>query len=402
MNASELTVSESNPTFERKDVPKINPATSDEETSNLDKIQSFLLSRIDGELTVEQLCKISETEKPETLSALQELASKGVVIFSENPDEQTSPAQTSSLDATAASEDSSNTETGFDAATLLQENQRTWETQKARRAILGMFSALNIQEAVHQLVPVLTWDLSDEAHADIEKFLVDQLDRNIEVFEQLIQDLRSEEIPAIVDFAEKLMPQSRSVMLDLLEQTQDPELRLKILKSLRGQWQNKAKAKRVLVPLTTSANVELRIEVLRHLAQVNASLANQHIKEKIDTDLLNLPESQLRDFLDLFIQTGGTDAIETLRSLIQKRGFVSDNEIELAKHVAHSLVKSPTPRVLHMLEDIEDSWFVPSEIKETCREVLDTIGDDVRDEDDDLEELEPDNTFEGPSDYLKS
>jgi hypothetical protein len=55
-----------------------------------------------------------------------------------------------------------------------------------------------------------------------------------------------------------------------------------------------------------------------------------------------------------------------------------------------------------MLEDIEDSWFVPSEIKETCRDVLDTIGDDVRDQDDDLEDFEPDNTFEGPSDYLKS
>ncbi len=244
---------------------------------------------------------------------------------------------------------------------------------RQRRAILKMFDALHLEKASMNLVTVLGWELDDEARDDIMAYIRKQAGFGLDFLRDAARDLPSEQIGSVLDILVDKMPESRPILMELLEEDHAPPIKIRILEALRGTWEEPREIRDVLVPYLESSNVELQLEAIRNFTEAAPQHVPRVMGPMIDNRLRKRPEEEVREIVTLFVKHGRGKAVDHLESLIRRRGMVGTNEQELAVIIIRALVNSRQPQVIELLESISGDWLVPKRIRKNCKEVAELL-----------------------------
>ncbi|MFW6053249.1 MAG: hypothetical protein ACOC9J_00380, partial [Persicimonas sp.] len=244
---------------------------------------------------------------------------------------------------------------------------------RQRRAILKMFDALHLEKASMNLVTVLGWNLDDEAREDIMAYIRKQAGFGLDFLRDAARDLPTEQIGSVLNILIDKMPESRPILMELLEEDHATRIKIRILEALRGTWEEPREIRDVLVPYLESSNVELQLEAIRNFTEAAPQHVPRVMGPMIDNRLRKRPEEEVREIVTLFVKYGRAKAVDHLESLILRRGMVGTNEQELAVIIIRALVNSRQPTVIKLLESISGDWLVPKRIRKNCKEVADLL-----------------------------
>lgn len=245
--------------------------------------------------------------------------------------------------------------------------------QGPRRAILQMYNALHLEAASEGLVEVLGWNLEEDAREDILRYIRQRARRGLDFIERALPRVPGERAEPLVDLLVEMMPRSRGLLLELVRGQMEPPIKLKALKAMRGTWSDVNEVREVLVPLVRGSHSGLRLEALQALAAAMPAHVLRVVEPLLDPKLAKRPEEEVRELVAVLIKHGGAPAVEKLRELVQRRGIVAEDEQELAVVIVRALIKSPTPEVVALLNDVAKDWLVAGRIRSTCKEVVELI-----------------------------
>jgi hypothetical protein len=245
--------------------------------------------------------------------------------------------------------------------------------KRQRRAILQMFDALHLDKASMNLVTILGWNLTEEARQDIMAYIRKQAGFSLEFLVDAVHQLPADQVEAVLEILIDKMPQSRSHLVDLLDEDHEPHVKTRLLEALRGSWEDPREIRDVLVPYLESSNVELQLEAIRNFTEAAPQHVPRVLGPMIDNRLKKRPEDQVREIITLFVKHGRAKAVDHLESLIRKRGMVGMGEQELAVIIIRALVNSRQPNVVNLLESISKDWLVPKRIRNNCQEVAELL-----------------------------
>lgn len=243
----------------------------------------------------------------------------------------------------------------------------------ARRSILQMFDALSLEKASEQLVELLAWELDDEAREDVVRYIYKQAAGDLGFIERALPELPGDKAGPLIDILEEAMPESRSMLVDVLERPVEPSLKVRVLEALWGSWEDPTEIRDVLVPLVEGANSELRIKAARSLGEAAPQHVYRVLEPMFTPDLTDRPGEEVEELLKIFIEHGGKQAVDRLEDLVKRKKLANDPDIDLAVTIVNALIKKPTPAVVDLLESAAGDWMVAGPIRSTCKEVLELI-----------------------------
>ncbi len=245
--------------------------------------------------------------------------------------------------------------------------------KRQRRAILQMFNALHLEKASMNLVTVLGWNLTADAREDIMAYIRKQAGFSLEFLRDAIDELPADQVESVLEILIDKMPQSRSILVDLLDEDHEPPIKTRILEALQGTWEDPRQIRDTLVPYLESSNTDLQMEAIRNFTAAAPQHVPRVLGPMIDSRLKKRPEEEVREIVGLFVKHGREKAVDHLDSLIRRRGMVGMNEQELAVVIIRALVNSRQPQVIELLESISKDWLVPKRIRNNCKEVAELL-----------------------------
>lgn len=248
--------------------------------------------------------------------------------------------------------------------------QVTQADTKQRRMILQMFNALHLDQASEGLARVVGWNIDEEAREDLLRYLRERSRYGFDFLEDTILEIPDELAEPIFEILEEGMPHSRPILIKVLGGEVTPPMKARALGILRGTFEDSREVRDLVMPLVKSSHSELRLTACHAAAEA----APQHIVRVMgplfSDEMRRRPEEEVRELAQLFVSTGGKEAVETLKELVHRRGIAtSEQERELAVTVARALIRTPHPAVIKMLDDVAKDWLVPQRIRSTCKEI---------------------------------
>lgn len=245
--------------------------------------------------------------------------------------------------------------------------------KRTRRAILQMFDALHLEKASMNLVTVLGWDLSDDGRQDIMAYIRKQAGFSLEFLRDAIHEVPDDQVEAVLEILIDKMPQSREILVELLQEPHEPHIKIRLLEALRGSWEDPREIRDILVPFLESSNTDIQMEAIRNFTEAAPQHVPRVMGPMIDSRLKKRPEEEVKEIITLFVKHGRGKAVDHLESLIRKRGMVGMGEQELAVVIIRALVNSRQPQVVKLLESISKDWLVPKRIRNNCKEVAELL-----------------------------
>lgn len=245
---------------------------------------------------------------------------------------------------------------------------------KERRMILQMFNALHLDEPSASLAQVVGWDIDDEARQDILRYLKERSRYGFGFLEEAILDLSDEYADPVFEIIEAGMPRSRPILIKILSAELTPPLKAKAMAILAGTWEDAIEVRDLVVPLVKSSHSELRIEACKAVAEATPQHIVRVMGPLFSDSLRKRPEEEVRELSKLFVEKGGKGAVDKLTELVHRRGLTtSEQERELAVTIVRSLIRTPHPSVISMLDTVAKDWLVPQRIRSTCKEIYDIL-----------------------------
>ncbi len=254
--------------------------------------------------------------------------------------------------------------------------QVTQAESRERRMLLQMFNALHIDEATEQMAQVVGWKMSDEAREDIIRYLRERTKHNIDFLEKAIYKVPDEYAEPVLQMLADTMPRSREILVNMLGAELTPPLKARALELLAGSWegQDPRIIRDQVVPLVKSSHSPLRLAACKAVAEATPSHTVRVMKPLFTDDLRKRDDEEVRELSQLFVQQGGPEAVKILKDLIQRRGLTtSEQERELSVTLIRSLIRTPHPSVIKMLEEVAKDWLVPQRIRSTSKEVVEML-----------------------------
>lgn len=242
-----------------------------------------------------------------------------------------------------------------------------------RRAILQMFNALHLGPASTELVRLLAWDIPEDVEKDVKRFLMERSKYGVGFLKQAIFEVPAEKAKPLVEIAVARMPKSKDVILEIITQPAEPEIKVMALRSMSGHWDSPDQAAELLTPLLTASHEGIRIAALRGLADANPSKLFPLLSGMLNNQLAKKSENEAKQIALLFLQLGGAQALVEMKELIHKRGVVSESDRDLAVLLAKLIARNPQPGVVELLTEVANDWLVPGKIKSTCKELSDLL-----------------------------
>jgi undecaprenyl pyrophosphate synthase len=130
----------------------------------------------------------------------------------------------------------------------------------------------------------------------------------------------------------------------------------------------------LVVPLASSQHSELRIEACKAVAEATPQHIVRVMAPLFSDALRKRPEEEVRELSKLFVDKGGQAAVEKLTELVHRRGLTtSEQERELAVSIVRSLIRTPHPAVISMLDTVAKDWLVPQRIRSACKEIYEIL-----------------------------
>jgi hypothetical protein len=245
---------------------------------------------------------------------------------------------------------------------------------KERRMILQMFNALHLDDPSASLAQVVGWDIDDEARQDILRYLKERSRYSFDFLEEAILDISDEYAAPIFEILESGMPRSRPILIKVLTAELTPPLKAKAMTLLRGTWSDPIEVRDLVVPLASSQHSELRIEACKAVAEATPQHIVRVMAPLFSDALRKRPEEEVRELSKLFVDKGGQAAVEKLTELVHRRGLTtSEQERELAVSIVRSLIRTPHPAVISMLDTVAKDWLVPQRIRSACKEIYEIL-----------------------------
>lgn len=254
--------------------------------------------------------------------------------------------------------------------------QVTQAPSRERRMILQMFNALHLDEATEQMALVVGWNMSDEAREDVLRYLRERAKHTIDFLEKAINQVPDEYAGPVMDMLNEAMPRSRDILTRVLSAELTPPLKARALEILSGSWegQDPRIVRDQVVPLVTSSHSPLRIAACKAVAEASPGHIVRVMTPLFTDDLRKRDDEEVRELSQLFVKHGGPEAVKALQELIQRRGLTtSEQERELSVSLIRSLIRTPHPAVIKMLDDVAKDWLVPQRIRSTCKEVVEML-----------------------------
>ncbi|QDG54176.1 hypothetical protein FIV42_26565 [Persicimonas caeni] len=245
--------------------------------------------------------------------------------------------------------------------------------KRQRRAILQMFDALHLEKASMNLVTVLGWELAEDARGDIMAYIRKQAGFSLEFLRDAVDEVPADQVEAVLEILIDKMPESRSILVELLGKDHEPPVKTRLLEALRGTWEDPREIRDILVPYLEASNTELQMEAIRNFTEAAPQHVPRVMGPMIDNRLKKRPEEEVKEIVTLFVKHGRGNAVDHLESLIRKRGMVGMGEQELAVIIIRALVNSRQPQVVKLLESISKDWLVPKRIRNNCKEVAELL-----------------------------
>ncbi len=245
---------------------------------------------------------------------------------------------------------------------------------KARRAILQMFDALDLVKADVEVVKLLAWQLDEDAKADVVRYIRKQARRDLEFIKQALPEIPGEKTGPLVNIIKQGMPKTRPILLDMLDLQMEPSAKAEILRALHGTWEDPTEIRDRLVPLVKSGGSPQRVEAARSLGEAAPQHVYRVLEPMFTPQLTKRPTEEVEVFLKVFVEAGRAKAVRRLEDLVQCKKLANDEDVELAQTIVQSLIKSPTPAVIKLLESTANSWTVAGPVRSTCENVLDLLG----------------------------
>jgi hypothetical protein len=249
------------------------------------------------------------------------------------------------------------------------------EERDVRQSILHLFHALDLEEASGQLVGLLEFELEEDVQSDIFEYLDRRARKSgLNFIGDRLESLPDTIIDRIVEIGIEHVPNTRVFLLDILRLQVDPDVKMRVLEALQGQWDDPREIRTYVIPLLNHLNSDLRLLAIESIAEGAPQHVRRVLGSKLDQDLTDLPEEELETLVTTFARHGGGKAAEKLESLIRQHKFASQEQKETAETIARALLQAPTSPVVEMLQSVADDWKVSGNVREACREVVDVIG----------------------------
>lgn len=241
--------------------------------------------------------------------------------------------------------------------------------QETRRAILQMFNSLHLDSATKELALMLGWDVPQEVHDDVLRYLHERARYDLSFIEHAIFEIEPEKTEPFLRLLRAHLPRSRSIMLSLVERPSAPEIKAFAVSSLAGTW-TPEEARTLLVPMLDHSAESIRIAAMQTIADVLPDRVGEFLAPKISSSLTKLSEKETREIAAIYLRYGGASAITRLKSLIHLKGrMFGAAEESLAVDLATMMARSPNPQIIQMLQEIGNDWKVPAKIRSTCKEL---------------------------------
>ncbi|MEZ4462353.1 MAG: hypothetical protein R3E66_22035 [bacterium] len=203
---------------------------------------------------------------------------------------------------------------------------------------------------------------------DVLRYLAERSKYSVAFLREAVFELPPDRVGPILEILTQRMPRSKDILLEVVSQPSEPDLKIKTLTALSGHW-TEGEAEKVLVPFLKASHVGLRIAALRGLADADAKSLPKHLGPLFDSGVASRPEEELREMATLYLKHGGPRALAQMRELIYKRGIVGSADIELAVLMAKMIARNPQPGVFELLDEVGSDWLVAGKIKSTCKEL---------------------------------
>ncbi len=243
--------------------------------------------------------------------------------------------------------------------------------KRPRRAILQMFNALQLPTAPMELARLLAIDLEEGARDDLLLYVQKQARRDLGFVEDALEMVPGAKAEPLVTILIKAMPRSRPILLKLVGEQVEPQLKIQALKALRGTWKDATEIRDYLVPLVKGTNSELRVLAAQSLGGAAPKHVYRVMEPIFTPKLTKRPEEEVVELMRVFVDSGGDKAIDKLQELIKrKKGVSSDEEKELAIKLIQALIKAPTPKIVEMLESVAGDWLVAGRIRSECKDAV--------------------------------
>lgn len=244
--------------------------------------------------------------------------------------------------------------------------------QVSRRAVLQMFNALHLEEGTGLLVELLGWDISSEVREDVVRYLRERSRFGLSFLKGRLSKLPLEHATPLLDLVIEQMPQSRPLLIEVLTSPVEPAMKIKVLKALAGTWRESTELRDILVPYLDASNSALRMVALQSFSDSAPSHVVRVLGPMLTEKLRQRPEEEVRLLITLYVQHGKQAAVDSLKTLIHRRGVVGDSEQELAVVIVRALVRTPSEareEISQLLEGVAKDWLVPARIRSTSKEV---------------------------------
>lgn len=243
----------------------------------------------------------------------------------------------------------------------------------ARRAILQMFNALQLNEASPSLAEQLGWELSEEAREDILRYLRLRAKGDMSFIEEVIPRLPGDRVGALLELLIEGLPRSRSILVNVLKMDVEPPVKVKVLRALRGTWEDATEIRDRLLPLVKASHSRLRVTAVESLAEAAPHHVYRVLEPMFTPQLAKRPDDEVQELIRIFVEAGGEKAIAKLKELVQRRGITGEEDQELAITVVKSLIKAPTQDVIDLLDSVAGDWLVAGRIRSTCKEIVELL-----------------------------
>ena len=116
------------------------------------------------------------------------------------------------------------------------------------------------------------------------------------------------------------------------------------------------------------------LQAIRSLVDATPQHAYRVLEPLFNQDLAKRSEEEVRELAQLFVKHGGPQALTKLEELLHRRGLTTtEPERELAVTIARSLMRTPDPKVVALLDAVAKDWLVPQRIRSTCKEIADML-----------------------------
>ncbi len=245
--------------------------------------------------------------------------------------------------------------------------------KKGRRATLQMFNALHLDGADRALAEVLAWELDEDAREDVVRYVRTRARFGLGFVEEALPAVPGEKAGPLVEILVASMPKSRSMLVKLLSQEVEPDLKVKALRALRGTWEDSGEIRDFLVPLIKGSNSKLRIMAADSLGQAAPQHVYRVLEPLLTPALAKRPDEEVAELVRIFVKGAGPKGVNKLGELVKRKKLASEEEQELALKIVQALIKNPSPAIVELLESAAGDWLVAGKIRNTCKQVLEMI-----------------------------